>query len=133
MYSYAHFFKGLNKRHTLEIEEWIDEYSELLPPLENFILPGGGKTSSALHVARSVCRRAERRIAPLVDDGDVDPEVLKYVNRLSDFLFVVARLAAKLDAKDETIYTRPPPADVIENAYSPKESMDAWKRSGKGK
>jgi len=121
--------QGLSTRHTREIEEWIDEYSESLPPLENFILPGGGKTGAALHVARSVCRRAERRIAPLVDDEDVDPEVLKYVNRLSDFLFVAARLVARLDAKDETIYSRPPPP--VENAYTPAMgSLDVWKRSG---
>ena len=86
---------GLSKRHTQEIEEWIDEYSRMLPPLDSFILPGGGRTSAALHVARSVCRRAERRIAPLVECGDVDPEVLKYVNRLSDFLFTIGRLAAR--------------------------------------
>jgi cob(I)alamin adenosyltransferase len=51
----------------------------------------GGKTSASLHVARSVCRRAERHIAPLTQSGEVDPEALKYVNRLSDFLFTVAR------------------------------------------
>jgi len=126
----AHIEKvqGLSQRHTLEIEEWIDEYSQLLPPLENFILPGGGKTSAALHVARSVCRRAERRISPLVDEGDVDPEVLRYVNRLSDFLFTIARLAARLDAKDETIYSRPVDVD---STYEPTGAFDAWKRTGK--
>jgi len=122
--------QGLSKRHTQEIEEWIDEYSQLLPPLDNFILPGGGKTSAALHVARSVCRRAERRIAPLIENGDVDPEVLKYVNRLSDFLFTIARLAARLDSKDETIYTRPPPQDA--SGYVPLEgSTDIWKKTSK--
>lgn len=123
---------GLSKRHTQEIEEWIDEYSKMLPPLDSFILPGGGRTSAALHVARSVCRRAERRITPLVECGDVDPEVLKYVNRLSDFLFTIGRLAARLDEKDETIYTRPPPQDIV-SPYTPLEgSTDIWKRSGGG-
>jgi len=121
---------GLGKRHTQEIEEWIDEYSKLLPPLDNFILPGGGKTSASIHVARSVCRRAERTIAPLVEADDVDPEVLKYVNRLSDFLFTIARLAARLDSKDETIYSRPPPPEPPGSAYSPLEgSTQIWKRS----
>ena len=55
-------------------------------------------------MARATCRRAERRIAPLVRAGEVDPEVLKYVNRLSDLLFTLARLAAKTDGKEETIY-----------------------------
>ena len=67
----------LNDRHTTELEEWIDDYSNKLPPLENFILPGGGKTSATLHVARSVCRRAERSVQPLVDMDEVDVEVLK--------------------------------------------------------
>ena len=67
----------LNNRHTTELEEWIDDYSNKLPPLENFILPGGGKTSATLHVARSVCRRAERSVQPLVDMDEVNVEVLK--------------------------------------------------------
>lgn len=67
----------------------------------------GGKTSSSLHITRSVCRRAERRIAPLVLSEEVDKELLKYVNRLSDFLFTMARYAARIDEKEETIYTRP--------------------------
>ena len=119
--------QGLNRRHTDEIEEWIDEYSQSLPPLENFILPGGGRTSASLHVARAICRRAERRVAPLVDDNDIDPEVLKYLNRLSDFLFTVARLAAVVDNKDETIYTRPQPDP--ESIYEFSGHMDVWKRN----
>jgi len=98
---------GFNKRHTLELEEWIDEYSSQLAPLQNFILPGGGLTSAHLHVARAVCRRAERHAAPLAAAGEVDQEVLRYLNRLSDLLFTLARTAAKLDGKEETIYLRP--------------------------
>ena len=64
----------------------------------------GGQTSSSLHISRSVCRRAERQVTPLVAAGEVDPDTLKYLNRLSDFLFTVARIAAKLDNKEETIY-----------------------------
>ena len=66
----------------------------------------------------------------LIENGDVDPEVLKYVNRLSDFLFTIARLAARLDSKDETIYTRPPPQDA--SGYVPLEgSTDIWKKTSK--
>ena len=75
--SHVERIPALNSRHTAELEEWIDEYSANLPPLENFILPGGGKTSASLHVARSVCRRAERCVQPLVDMKEVDPEVLR--------------------------------------------------------
>jgi len=92
---------------TSELEEWIDEYSANLPPLENFILPGGGKTAAALHVARAVCRRAERCIVPLVKSDELEGETLKYLNRLSDFLFVLARQASRLDNKEENIYIRP--------------------------
>lgn len=98
---------GFSARHTKELEEWIDEYSAQLPPLENFILPGGGETASQIHVCRSVCRRAERNVTPLVTAGECEAETQKYVNRLSDFLFTIARLAAKLDCQEETIYTRP--------------------------
>lgn len=122
----AHVEKtGFNKRHTDELEEWIDHYSTTLPPLENFILPGGGKTSASLHIARSVCRRAERQLAPLAKAEEIDPEVFKYVNRLSDFLFTVARLAARLDKKEETIYVRPDNRD--KDSYVPGPD-GVWKK-----
>ncbi|OXA52640.1 Cob(I)yrinic acid a,c-diamide adenosyltransferase, mitochondrial [Folsomia candida] len=103
----AHLKKvGFSERHATELEEWIDEYTHELPPLQNFILPGGGKASAALHVARTVCRRAERCVSPLVLSGEIDTQALIYLNRLSDFLFTAARYAAKLDNRQEEIYIR---------------------------
>ncbi|XP_013782944.1 cob(I)yrinic acid a,c-diamide adenosyltransferase, mitochondrial-like [Limulus polyphemus] len=92
-----------------ELEEWIDKHTEHLPPLKNFILPSGGQSSAYFHVARAICRRAERRVYPLISAGEVDPDVLKYLNRLSDYLFTVARLTAKIDGKEEKIYRKPRP------------------------
>ncbi|KAK4020957.1 corrinoid adenosyltransferase [Daphnia magna] len=104
----AHLVKTeFDSSHVGELEEWIDSYSTHLPPLENFILPGGGKASSSLHVARTVCRRAERAVVPLVREQEINPETLKYLNRLSDLLFTLARFAAKLDKRQETVYLRP--------------------------
>ncbi|XP_062873909.1 corrinoid adenosyltransferase isoform X2 [Trichomycterus rosablanca] len=70
-------FSGEN---VAELESWIDSYTDELPPLTNFILPSGGKSSASLHVARAVCRRAERCVAPIVRSGEADPNVSKYLN-----------------------------------------------------
>ena len=75
-----------------EMEAWIDEADEELEPLAAFILPGGSAAAAALHVARTVCRRAERAAVSLAADGPVPPEVFVYLNRLSDLLFTLARL-----------------------------------------
>merc|ERR1712071_166134 len=93
--------------HVAEVEDWIDMYSSQMPPLESFILPGGGKPSSTLHVSRTICRRAERAVIPLVREKTINPETLRYLNRLSDLLFPLARYAAKTDGRQETIYLRP--------------------------
>ena len=74
------------------LEAWIDAAEAELQPLRRFILPGGSPAGAALHVARTLCRRAERHIVSL-GDGAVEPDLLAYVNRLSDLLFVLARLA----------------------------------------
>lgn len=72
------------------LETWIDALESELPPLRRFVLPGGGQAGAALHVARTVCRRAERAMVAL---GGIEAELLTYVNRLSDLLFVLARVA----------------------------------------
>jgi cob(I)alamin adenosyltransferase len=84
------------------LEAEIDRLNDALEPLRSFILPGGSAAAAYLHLARTVCRRAERLIAELNDrpDESVTPEVLKYVNRLSDFLFVAARHANDKGTRD---------------------------------
>lgn len=82
---------NLSKEETNLLENWIDKADEILPPLKNFILPGGEIAASYAHLARTVCRRAERRIVELSTQYEVDDEIIVYVNRLSDFLFIVAR------------------------------------------
>ena len=75
----------------VRLERWIDMLDSMLPPLRRFILAGGTPAGATLHLARAVCRRAERRIVSL--DPPVDPVLVRYVNRLSDLLFVMARAA----------------------------------------
>lgn len=73
------------------LENWIDSMELELTPLHTFILPGGHPAGAQLHLARSFVRRAERNVIPLYERGDIDPSVLIYLNRLSDYLFVVSR------------------------------------------
>lgn len=82
---------GLDIQHVEALEDWTDTMTESLPELRNFILPTGSVSAAQFHVSRTVCRRAERTVVPLVEQGVCDPNVLKYLNRLSDFLFVAAR------------------------------------------
>jgi cob(I)alamin adenosyltransferase len=82
---------ALKEDDATRLERWIDEFEQELPPLLHFILPGGCQAGAALHLARTVCRRAERRMVSLGHDA-FDPRLLVYMNRLSDLLFVLARV-----------------------------------------
>jgi cob(I)alamin adenosyltransferase len=81
----------VERRHIAKLEGLIDELNEVVGPLANFLLPGGSPGAANLHVARTICRRAERAATTLARDEDVGPTVLPYLNRLSDALFVMAR------------------------------------------
>ncbi len=89
-----------------QLERLIDRCQEDLAPLKEFILPGGGKVSGFLHQARTVCRRAERLCVRLSRDEPVDPIIVKFINRLSDTLFVLARWAAKTQGEREFLWER---------------------------
>ena len=86
------------------LEKAIDSMDEQLAPLKNFILPGGDLAASYCHVARCVCRRAERRVIDLNDQAEVDPKIMEYLNRLSDYLFVLARYFTMLHGGEETLW-----------------------------
>jgi cob(I)alamin adenosyltransferase len=81
----------MEERHVKKLESLIDELTAIVGPLENFILPGGSLGAAQLHVARTVCRRAEREVTTLAREEGVGPWVLQYLNRLSDALFIMAR------------------------------------------
>lgn len=83
----------LSANRVLEFEAAIDAADGVLPPLKAFILPGGTAAAAAFHVARTVCRRAERSVVTLADAADVPPLFITYLNRLSDLLFTLARMA----------------------------------------
>ena len=92
--------------HVQRLEVMIDEWQEDLEPLKEFILPGGGKVSGFLHQARTTCRRAERLCVALAREEDVDEHLVKFLNRLSDALFVLARWVAKTQDEPEYLWER---------------------------
>ena len=98
--------RGLNADDISRLESAIDMLDSQLPPLNNFVLPGGTREAATAHVCRTVCRRCERHIVDLGNQSYVSPTVLKFVNRLSDFLFVLARFYNVSHKVDEIFWNK---------------------------
>ncbi len=96
---------GVTDASIDRLEAWIDAWNEELEPLRSFVLPGGGPVGATAHLARTVCRRAERTVCRLCAEQTVRPHPLRYLNRLSDYLFVFARAAAAAGGHPEPLWT----------------------------
>lgn len=82
----------ITEAHITMLEQWLDAWNEQLSPLREFILPGGTAAAAAAHLSRTVCRRAERRLVTAARAQEINPQSQRYLNRLSDYLFVIARV-----------------------------------------
>jgi cob(I)alamin adenosyltransferase len=91
-------------RYVTQLETDLDRFNEDLPPLKDFILPGGSESAARCHLARTICRRAEREVVSLGREEEVNEISVRYLNRLSDLLFVVARVLARRDGGQEVIW-----------------------------
>jgi cob(I)alamin adenosyltransferase len=98
--------RAITDEFVTRLENTLDGFNEPLPPLREFILPGGGPAAAACHLARTICRRAERRVCTLTRSEPVAPEVSRYLNRLSDLLFVLARVLARHERGSEVLWKR---------------------------
>ena len=96
------YITRLDEQPARRLEDEIDEWQELLPPLTSFILPGGSQPGAELHIARTICRRAERRTVSLARAEAINEQVIIYLNRLSDWLFVLARMVNHRQNTSET-------------------------------
>ncbi len=96
-----HGVPPITGEHVTVLEKEIDEIQEVMEPLRKFVLPGGSKAAALLHFARTVARRAERRAVSLAAKETVEPEIIRYLNRLSDLLFMLARRANALAGSEE--------------------------------
>jgi len=99
-------YRAIQDSHIDLLEQCLDRFNEPLPPLKEFILPGGGPAAAACHVARAITRRAERNAWALAQGEEVAPQVTRYLNRLSDLLFVVARVLARHENGQEVLWKR---------------------------
>jgi cob(I)alamin adenosyltransferase len=108
-------YSGINETHVFELEQTLDSLNAELPPLKEFVLPGGTRVAAVCHLARAICRRAERRVLGLMHVEEVRAELLRYLNRLADLLFVVARVLARQEGAQEVYWqaqrTRPDPTE----------------------
>lgn len=98
----------ISANHVQRIESLCDTLGEGLPELTSFILPAGNDSIARLHLARTICRRVERQLTSLAEQETVNPEAMKYINRLSDLLFVACRFAHKQDAISEVLWDQNP-------------------------
>ncbi|HSD73997.1 MAG TPA: cob(I)yrinic acid a,c-diamide adenosyltransferase [Steroidobacteraceae bacterium] len=98
--------RAITAEFVTRLETALDNFNERLPPLREFILPGGGPAAAACHLARTICRRAERRVRTLTRTETVASEVSMYLNRLSDLLFVLARVIARHERGGEVLWNR---------------------------
>jgi cob(I)alamin adenosyltransferase len=94
----------IEEAHLARLDEWLADYNATLPPLKEFILPGGSRAAALAHVARTVCRRAERSIVALGRIETVNDAPRRYVNRLSDLLFVFARVMNRVDGGTDVLW-----------------------------
>jgi cob(I)alamin adenosyltransferase len=94
----------IEEAHLARLDEWLADYNGTLPPLKEFILPGGSRAAALAHVARTVCRRAERSIVALGRVETVNDAPRRYVNRLSDLLFVFARVMNRVDGGTDVLW-----------------------------
>jgi cob(I)alamin adenosyltransferase len=97
---------AVTRDYIERLESDLDAFNEDLPPLKDFILPGGGQAGAACHLARTIVRRAERRTNTLTNSEAVRPEVIQYLNRLSDLLFVIARVLSRKESGQEVLWDR---------------------------
>jgi cob(I)alamin adenosyltransferase len=100
-------YSAITAGYVARLERELDGFNDGLPPLKDFILPGGGPAAAACHLARTVARRAERRVWALArQDESVNPESARYLNRLSDLLFVLARVIARHEQGSEVLWQK---------------------------
>lgn len=98
--------KVITESFVERLEQQIDSMNANLPFLKEFILPAGNRAATSCHLARTICRRAERRVLTLSKQEDINPWGLKYLNRLSDYLFVASRVLARADGSEEIMWNR---------------------------
>lgn len=108
-------YAAIEDADILQLEQVLDAHNDKLPALKEFILPGGNHVAASCHVARSVCRRAERLAVSLAREENIRLPVIKYLNRLSDVLFVIARVLARQDGDNEVLWDKSRRQPLIEN------------------
>lgn len=96
----------IGAKHVERLEAEVERLNEALPPLKEFVLPGGGSAAASCHLARAICRRTERRCWSLLRNEPVGADCLRYLNRLSDLLFVIARVLARAATGSEVVWRR---------------------------